>query len=275
MILPPRILLSATALLLSSRNFRASLASSSTAMASDSKNIIGGGAINEKPRLYKNNNDDPSNTNSFDKDDHCGWDPTRNVSHILHAIVGLDRYPNYISRFQNVNDVIALEDALKDTLEKVGRQKRDLMDRRSAILDLVRRYNTILNDGETEGGAIDTAAIKAREHCHEFDDNTTTGIWLSKLLKPPHSWVELKRRNILSQQAFNVVFQSVNVKSKYQNSHDLVDVMNGKVDVDLNTSLLEEFIDQEMFDVYSFPLFSREVSKTNLLKLPCFQTQYH
>ena len=82
-------------------------------------------------------------------------------------------------------------------------------------------------------------------------------------MKPPESWAELKQRNILSEQAFHVVFQSVKRK-KYQD-YDLRDVMYGRVHVDLNTSLLEEFIDQEMFDVYSFPMLSRGVSHTQMM----------
>ena len=99
----------------------------------DSREKIGGGAINEKIRTYNPNKPSDQSTTLFSG----GWDPTQNISQFLHAIVGLDRYPNYLSRFQNVQDVVALENALKQTLEKVEQQKNGMVKRRNDIADLV------------------------------------------------------------------------------------------------------------------------------------------
>ena len=65
-----------------------------TILSKTDTNSIGGGAINEKQRLYMQT----SNTHNSDKPAHDGiesgnrsWDPNRNLSHMLHALVGLDR----------------------------------------------------------------------------------------------------------------------------------------------------------------------------------------
>ena len=65
-----------------------------TILSKTDTNSIGGGAINEKQRLYMQT----SNTHNSDKPAHDGiesgnrsWNPNRNLSHMLHALVGLDR----------------------------------------------------------------------------------------------------------------------------------------------------------------------------------------
>lgn len=52
---------------------------------------LGGGAINEKERHYGRMEKDDNNVPSKGT-----WDPTNNLSHTLHALVGMDRYPNYL-----------------------------------------------------------------------------------------------------------------------------------------------------------------------------------
>lgn len=174
------------------------------------------------------------------------WDP-QNVSHMLHAIVGLDRYPNYLSRFQDVNDVIALENALRQSLDKVEQQKNDMVKRRKSVNHLVRHYSKLKkerNDQRTEAATDDT-------------DDIAAGVWSSDLC-PPKSWAELKQRNILNEEAFNVAFQSM-MKTNIHRPCELDAVLNGKVNLDLSPFLLEDLMDEEMFDVYSFPLLSVEV----------------
>lgn len=196
----------------------------------DSREKIGGGAINEKIRTYNPSKPSDQSTTLFSG----GWDPTQNISQFLHAIVGLDRYPNYLSRFQNVQDVVALENALKQTLEKVEQQKNGMVKRRNDIADLVHHYNKLkrerrlIKDGTVSEAATDTD------------------------LSLPKTWSELKRRNVLHENAFKVAYQSMK-------SNEVRDIINGSVNPNLSPSLLEDFMEQEMFDVYSFPLLSVEV----------------
>lgn len=215
-----------------------------TAMA-DASNAIGGGAINEKPRFYNPNT--PLNPIANKNGE---WDPEQQVSHMLHAIVGLDRYPNYMARFHDIRDVDALENALKQTLDKVGQQKSDMVERRRGINELVCYYNKLKKENKTQhsGG---TSENDEKMHKAEPD------IWGSDL-SPPKSWDELKRRNILNDDAFRVAFQSM--KTNPYRHCELQDIISGDVDLNLNPSLLEDLMDQEMFDVYSFPLLTAEVS---------------
>ena len=104
-------------------------------------NVIGGGGINEKPRLYKPNNDNSINSDG-DKGDYFGssiWNPSKNVSHMLHAIVGIDRYPNYLNRLNDLSDIDSLEEALEARLSDVRRQRSEIIQRRAGMKQLVRR----------------------------------------------------------------------------------------------------------------------------------------
>ena len=65
-----------------------------TIISKSDTNSIGGGAINEKQRLYMQT----SNTHNSENLAHDGiesgnrsWNPSINLSHMLHALVGLDR----------------------------------------------------------------------------------------------------------------------------------------------------------------------------------------
>ena len=75
---------------------------------------IGGGAINEKPRLYQHPSGCAGTKNHDMKDSSTAgsWNPRDNLSHMMHALVGLDRYPNYLSRFKDESDMDLLEHAL-------------------------------------------------------------------------------------------------------------------------------------------------------------------
>ena len=58
---------------------------------------LGGGAINEKERHYgRVEKKDTDNDDVDDAPSEGTWDPTNNLSHMLHAIAGMDRYPNYL-----------------------------------------------------------------------------------------------------------------------------------------------------------------------------------
>ena len=99
-------------------------------MSSDGKGngVVGGGAINEKKPYLKL----PQTVN--DKEFGSNFDPDEFPSHLLHAMFGLDRYPNYISRWgSNLEDAEKLEHALEQQLTKV------------------RSKNTVLNYPVTRG----------------------------------------------------------------------------------------------------------------------------
>lgn len=209
-----------------------------------SSNTIGGGAINEKPRLYKQSSASLPEIQTTSTGRSGSWNPEQDLSHMLHAIIGLDRYPNYLSRFRNLDDAIALENALELTLNKVRQQKHDFVQRKQGVHDLIARYNKLEGD-ESVGLAA-------------ANDDTEL-VWSSKLT-PPESWADLKQRNILSEDAFKVAFQSM--ESNQYRHCEVGDIIEGKVDLNLSSSLLEDFMDQEMFDVYSFPLLSDEVRKS-------------
>ena len=226
-----------------------------TAMA-DASNAIGGGAINEKPRFYNPNT--PSNPSANENGE---WDPEQQVSHMLHAIVGLDRYPNYMARFHDIRDVDALENALKQTLDKVEQQKSDLVERRRGINELVCHYNKLKKENKTQSS---DGTSENDEKMHKAESH----IWGSDL-SPPKSWDELKRRNILNDDAFRIAFKSM--KTNPYRHCELQDIISGDVDLNLNPSLLEDLMDQEMFDVYSFPLLTAEVSlKAYIINLGVF-----
>ncbi len=234
--------------------------------------LIGGGAINEKPRSYKSqsfhrissSHDGPKIVKSSndrhdehvcraDSDDasvETSWDPINNLSHLLHALVGLDRYPNYLSRFQNTAEIDLLENALEESLHKVKNQKAAIVEWRKGVQKLVKTFiNSHYFHGE-DVGMVDTQN-------DGVGDNYK--LWLGHpILSPPKTWKELRERNVLTDQAFKTAFQSVTKFGKSRTA-ELFDIINGRAIVNLDTSLLEDLMEQEMFDVYSFPLFTNEV----------------
>ena len=86
---------------------------------------IGGGSVNEKERHYRpksgpKNGISPSSSSPTPTPCHnnglenveVDYNPSSHRSHLLHAIEGLDRYPNYLSRWKK-SDVEALEQELQ------------------------------------------------------------------------------------------------------------------------------------------------------------------
>ena len=207
----------------------------------DDSIVIGGGSINEKKRYYNiiNNND-----NNIKSSKHY-YDPRNNLSHLLHSLVGLDRYPNYISRwnYNLENDVNQLEHALLEQLEKVKKQKEIIRQRneeaRNLINDVINFYNTTID--------------------HDDDDNIGDNIddvdW-NILFNQPDSWEEIQN-NILHPKCVKAIFQSkMFIKEQYRPSVN--DIISGKIKVDIDEAQCEEWLTEEMFDVYSFPLFQPE-----------------
>ena len=132
-----------------------------SSMNTGPKESVGGGAINEKERSYGKDipvsqplaesssmNEGGSKTN---------FDPSNQPAHLLHAIVGLDRYPNYLFRWNyDLNDVDHLESALEEQLEKVRSQKQKILDRNEMIATIREKVaartkvEKAMEDGESD-----------------------------------------------------------------------------------------------------------------------------
>lgn len=202
-------------------------------------NQLGGGTINEKERTFQQ-----SNKGSGTKVEETTWDPSNKVSHMLHSIVGLDRYPTYMSRYDE-SDITAIERALEQTLNDVRQQKTAILHRRNGIRELVKKYNALL---------INPSSIQDEKQ-PSSDSNDV--LHISSLL-PPKTWSDLK--NILSEEAYEVAIRSTisSSKSTKQEAPTLQDLISGKVAVQLDPALLEDWMHQECFDVYSFRLLNKD-----------------
>lgn len=184
-----------------------------TEIMSDSPEKIGGGAINEKKRSFR-----ASGTNTVENQD-IGYNPLLSKSHLMHAIEGLDRYPNYLSRW-SLEDTNMLERGLEERLAMVKSQKKQVIQERNAVQRLVARI------------------VK------EYPE-------LKDLLKPPQSWQEVKD-NILDPRASKAIFKANPFLQREK--PNIQDVISGKTLIELNVGQLEHLMEEEMFDVYSFPL---------------------
>ena len=114
----------------------------------------------------------------------------------------------------------------------------------------------------------DTEKDNTEEHCGMLWKN-------HPLLSPPKDWIDLRERNILQEEAFKVAYQSTNNKRKTKSKkgnmqQSITDIIEGKVHVDLDPALLEDLLQQEMYDVYSIPLLTPEfcsIIRTTLREL--------
>lgn len=180
---------------------------------------IGGGAINEKKRTF----DDEAVCAEAAKGA-TSFDPSRR-SHLMHAIEGLDRYPNYLNRWSE-DDISLLEKSLQDQLSFVKTQKQQITERREALRKLVEQV------------------------CEKEPE------WRD-ILSAPETWQEVKS-NVLDARASMAIFRSRNFQISKNNTAvpSVQDVMRGKTKIDLDAGHLETMMDEEMFDVYSFPLLA-------------------
>jgi hypothetical protein len=179
------------------------------------------GRINEKERSYERVELSETGEES------TGFNPEVETSHLVQAIVGLDRYPNYLMRWNdNIDDVQKLESALEKQLEKVRLQRKKLLERNRLASNIVKGLGDIDSD-------------------HQVD---------TSVLNEPADWSDLN--DVLDSRASRAIFQSKMFQQKDRPS--LQDVLKGKIDIELDASKLEEWLDEEAFDTYSFPLLSKE-----------------
>lgn len=203
-------------------------------MKEDPESMSGGGAINEKKRTFLLDSDDPLSSNeNADKDDVTSrnqattkvFHGSQKQAHFLHAMEGLDRYPNYISRW-SPEDAQDLEDALVQRLEMVRLQKETATLQRERILKLVKAI------------------------CEKEPE------W-NVLLTPPRSWEDLKQSDMLDKSTQNAIFRSKFFRPhKNHTVPSIQEVLQGSRRVELDAGYLQDLMDEEMFDVYSFPLLS-------------------
>ena len=163
----------------------------------------------------------------------------------------------------------ALEYALESRLSDVRKQKSEIVQRRKGIQQLVERYLMNINASSVLESSEEDCSTLWRKH---------------PLLSTPKTWIDLHERKILEEQAFKVAHNSIsstykkqkrNAKGNKSKKHtintddatdvegsnslpNIEDIIVGKVKVDLDPALLEDWMDQEMFDVFSFSLLTPE-----------------
>ena len=220
-----------------------SLASTSSAHDANKQNksdTLGGGAINEKKRLYGKQPiaTTSSDTTELSKVGKTNFNPEHQPAHLLHALAGLERYPNYLSRWNyDLSDVDRLETALEEQLEKVRKQKQKIL-KRNSMLDDIREKVTTQNRVERETDSSDDASIET------FD-----------VFAGPQNWEQV-RKHVLDPRAATAIFGSKQFR-KESSLPTIENVLSGEFRVELDLALLQDWLDEEFYDVYSFPILSR------------------
>ncbi len=191
--------------------------------------VVGGGSF-----FSLEQKSSPEEEPKWEEDSITHFNARSETAHLLHALVGLERYPNYLSRwsYNLIQDVENLESALEEQLEKVRNQKERLLARTSNV------RKTVNEAREAE-----------LQHDQDADINENEDDW--NIFTTPKDWEEVK--NILDSRCANAIFQSKMFRSKDKRP-SLDDVLSGKIVVELDEAQCEEWLDQEMYDVYSFPL---------------------
>eukprot|EP00527_Entomoneis_sp_CCMP2396_P003892 CAMPEP_0198144230 /NCGR_PEP_ID=MMETSP1443-20131203/14321_1 /TAXON_ID=186043 /ORGANISM="Entomoneis sp., Strain CCMP2396" /LENGTH=357 /DNA_ID=CAMNT_0043807587 /DNA_START=202 /DNA_END=1272 /DNA_ORIENTATION=- len=187
-----------------------------TSQKDDSWSHVGGGAVNEKTR---------QNRQAESKDNSC-FDPSTHKAHLWHALEGLDRYPNYLSRLQT-DEIFQLEQAMEEKLDQIRQQRKRVMKRRESIEKVVEKV------------------IQRHGQDSQF----------AEMLQVPKDWDSVKAK-ILDPKLAKAIFGSQMFRENNEPSID--DVLSGKVQVEIDVALLTTIMDEEMYDVFTFPLFRRE-----------------
>jgi len=209
---------------------------------------VGGGAINEKERHYGKQDDNDPKTSETGK---TLFDPQNIPAHLLHALCGVERYPNYLSRWNyDLGDVDRLEQALEEQLAMVRQQKQRVVERNALIQNIQEKVM------RKSGISL------ALEHEHDDDDDDDleedSNDW-KDVFQAPTTWEEI-RDEVLDARASKAIFGSKQFRNRSSSSSlypSVQDVLNGKVKIELDPALLGDWLDEEFFDVYSFPLLSK------------------
>ena len=203
-------------------------------LSSDASTTVGGGAVNEKKRLFLDSLQRGSVDDTSYDDDDTGqlsssstsqYNPIQHQAHFLHAMEGLDRYPNYLSRWPD-DDIDSLERALQAKLQQVRDQKSKIAQQRQEMRQLLDNF------------------LAANPEWKE-------------LVRVPTTWEQVQTK-ILDPRAAKAIFQSKMFRGRNKDQISVPDVLSGKIPVELDTAQLEQLMDEEMDDVFAFPLLSRD-----------------
>lgn len=187
---------------------------------------LGGGAVNEKKRHYEQGQPEESTASvatAAVASSTSNYDPSKQRSHLWHALEGMDRYPNYLARWK-MDDVDQLEGALEKQLERVRQQRQSIQERRDGIDKLV--LELVERDGQR---------------------------W-ETLLTPPSTWDQV--RDIMDPKSVTAIF-----RSQLFAGATVQEVLSGHVDIELDVAKLQVLMDEEFDDVFSFRLLSTAFCK--------------
>lgn len=180
-----------------------------------------GGAINEKIRQSQTGQRNKRTDDSSSKI--SGYSPVNARSHLWHALEGLDRYPNYLNRWNDDRDLDALEHSLEQSLIKVRQQR-----------------------------GIKTAR---RQKISEVLNNVT----MPDILRQPASWETLLANRI--DPALRQAISGSRQFKRKQSMPSIHEVLSGEVGFHLDDYMLEQLMEEEVFDIYSFPVFKKDFCK--------------
>jgi hypothetical protein len=186
---------------------------------SDAWNGIGGGAVNEKVRTQGSQD---GTKDLLDNPNSSGFNPSNSRAHLFHALEGLDRYPNYLARW-NESDINCLENALEEVLVKVCEQKRSILDQKKGIQALV-------------GELLEADGDRWRN-----------------LLRPPTNWSEMQD-GVLDSKAYCTIIAP---RLFTQETPPTVrQILAAEVEIELDVGQLTCLMNEEMYDVYSLSILS-------------------
>jgi hypothetical protein len=175
-----------------------------------------------------------------------GFDPATHPAHLGHALEGLQRYPNYLQRWNDDAQVQRLEEALAAQLAQVRHQRQQALGQRQASEQLVR----------------------------DFLESPQGQPFLAFVSKPPSTWEEM-RRDMLDPRLVQAMEGSwrIQKQQKQQKQSSLGRASSqsltaftppplpwqgalpdDRLPVRLEASQLQVLMEQEVPDVYSFPL---------------------
>jgi hypothetical protein len=179
---------------------------------SDAWNEIGGGAVNEKVRTQGSQD---GTKDLLDNPNSSGFNPSNSRAHLFHALEGLDRYPNYLARW-NESDINCLENALEEVLVKVCEQKRSILDQKKGIQALV-------------GELLEADGDRWRN-----------------LLRPPTNWSEMQD-GVLDSKAYCTIIAP---RLFTQETPPTVrQILAAEVEIELDVRQLTCLMNEEMYDV--------------------------
>ncbi len=217
---------------------------------------FGGGEINEKLRTFHTTTNDSDEEKDSRADYSNGFQPHIHKTHLWHALEGFDRYPNYFDRWRNIipsrkesedptlsrnklsdddekdmDDLLKLEQALRDTADAVRRERERIAQQRTTWRQKIPQF------------------LQENPQFRKFWDVSLFGEdwekWCSGILHP-----KVQELFFIS----NIATGTTHLKACPEAT--VTQVLSGIVPVEWNVSLLTELLDEECTDVYSMPILS-------------------